>query len=92
MIKCSRIDGVITAEVSGRTTEVASDFCEVIAAVYRALQPGVRDLFKASVMIAVTHGGSPMWKLDGPYNVQEAESVTIDLSEAKRQAKKKEDT
>ncbi len=91
MIKCSRIDGVITVEVSGRATEVAADFCEAIAAVYRTLHPGARDVFKAAIIIAVAHRDSPMWRLDGSYNVQEAEIMTFDLSEAKRQAKKKED-
>lgn len=92
MIKCSRIDGVITAEVSGRTTEVAADFCAVIAAVYRSLHPGVRDLFKVAIILAVAHNDSSMWSLDpGEVRVVEGESMAIDLSEAKRQAKEKED-
>ena len=93
MIKCSKIDGAIAVEVSGRATEVAADFCEVIAAVYRTLHPRARDAFKTTIIIAVAHKDSPMWNLE-PEGVQvvEAESMLIDLSEAKRQAKEKEDT
>lgn len=87
MIKCSRIDGTATVAVSGGVTEVAADFCEIIRVIYRTLQPGVRDVFKAAIIIAVAHKDSPMWNLE-PDGVQvvKAESMFIDLSEVKRQA------
>ena len=91
MIKCSRIDGTATVAVSGGVTEVAADFCEIIRVIYRTLQPGVRDVFKAAIIIAVAHKDSPMWRLNTG-DVRVVESVTIALSEAKRQARKKEDT
>ena len=91
MIKCGRIDGTTTAAVGGRITEITEDFCETIAAVYRTLHPGVRDLFKSAIILAVAHEESPMWRLNTG-DVRVVESVTIALSEAKRQARKKEDT
>lgn len=89
MIKCSRVDGETVIEVEGRVTAVAADLCEIIAAVYRALQPGVRSVFKAAIVIAVAAKNTPMWELD-PESVKSAECVVVDLTTAKRQAEKME--
>lgn len=64
MIKCERIGREMTIEVDGTVQQVAADCCEVISAIYRKVPSTTRELFKACVLMAVTHEESPMWRLD----------------------------
>lgn len=64
MIKCERVGGEMTIEADGTAQQVAADCCEVISAIYRKVPSPARELFKACVLMAVTHEESPMWRLD----------------------------
>lgn len=64
MIKCERIGREMTIEVDGAVQQVAADCCEVISAIYRKVPSPTRELFKACVLMAVTHEESPVWRLD----------------------------
>lgn len=64
MIKCKCIGREMTIEVDGAVQQVAADCCEVISAIYRKVPSPTRELFKACVLMAVTHEESPMWRLD----------------------------
>lgn len=64
MIKCERVGGEMTIEADGTAQQVAADCCEVISAIYRKVPSPARELFKACVLMGVTHEESPMWRLD----------------------------
>ena len=64
MIKCFRDENKTAIEVDGAAHKIAADFCEIVSAVYRATPAAGRELFKAVVLIAVTHKDSPMWDLN----------------------------
>lgn len=64
MIKCERVGREMTIEADGTVQQVAADCCEVISAIYRKVPSPARELFKACVLMAVTHEESPMWRLD----------------------------
>lgn len=83
MIKCERTkNGETVIEAQGDAMTLAADCCGVVSAIYAVLPPHVREVFKASVLVAVNHKDSSMWlaerKLDGV-------AGCVDIVELKRQ-------
>lgn len=79
MIKCSRDGNETAIEVNGSAQVVAADCCEIISAIYRAAPSPAREVFKASVLLAVTHKDSPMWSLNSRGNSVALHSVDGEL-------------
>ena len=66
MIKCERNDKTTTIEARGSAMTLAADCCEIISAIYAAVPTNLRQAFKASVFLAVSHKDSPMWQSPPP--------------------------
>ena len=79
MIKCSRDGNETAIEVKGSAQVVAADCCEIISAIYQAAPYPAREMFKASVLLAVTHKDSPMWSLNRRGNGVTLRSVDGEL-------------
>lgn len=83
MIKCERNDdGATNIEARGSVMTLAADCCEIISAIYGAVSPNFRQVFKASVLLAVNRKDSPMWSTERKFD---GVAGCVDIGELKRQ-------
>lgn len=83
MIKCERNSkGKTVIEAQGDAMTLAADCCEIISAIYAAVLPDLRQMFKASVILAVNHKDSPMWSTE---RKSIGVASCVDIEELKRQ-------